>query len=104
MDEKQLRLALENASDEAKSVVGYYPVRFLLMLQEKGAIRTAEELIMRPQVTEGLTRLVIEGRIDLSVEAVVIEGPFHRLFSDEVISMARDRLDELKYDYTEWPG
>lgn len=102
MLEEQLYDALVESCRVAKEVVGYDASRFRLMLQEKGAKQAAEELILRPQITDGLTRLCMEGRLDLSVEAIVIEGPYKQLFSEDVLSMARKSLNDLNYQYTEW--
>ena len=51
--------------------IGYTPTRFLSMLHEKGAVRTARQLINASQPSDGYTRLWELGRLDLSVEAAV---------------------------------
>ena len=51
--------------------IGYTPSIFLRMLNEKGALQTARQLINASQPSDGYTRLWELRRLDLSVEAVV---------------------------------
>jgi 5-methylcytosine-specific restriction protein A len=93
--EQQLYKALILAYEEAKNKYKYNPVRFLQMLNEKGAVRTTTELVQHPDISGGLTRLWEEGRLDLSIEAIIQQKPWRALFSDTVLQTARDKLASL---------
>ena len=73
----------------------YYPTRFLQMVDDYGGVEAARRLIGR--MTDGFTRLYCEGRLDLSVEAVVIQPQWQPLFSEEEIAQARQRLEDVGY-------
>jgi len=83
------------AKDEAK-----YPANvFLKMLTDRGGLDTAKYLINAPKESDGYTALYERGRLDLTVEAVVVENKkWHVLFVPEEIEKARKRL--IRYGYT----
>jgi hypothetical protein len=71
---------------------------FFNMLNDRGGVATAEYLINSDTPSDGYTRLYELGRLDLTVEAVVVEEPkWHRLFSQDELAKARRRL--LDYGY-----
>lgn len=100
--EQQLEDALLEATKEAIEMVGYYPRNFLDMLTDKGAKQTAEELMTRPKITHGLTVLFEKNRLDLSVEAIVLENQYKELFTEEALTVARRSLTELRYKFVEF--
>ena len=67
------------------------------MLERGGPIKTAVDLVMAPTYHEGFTKLWELGRLDLTVEAIIIREPFNRIFSQEVIDIARIKLEKLGY-------
>ena len=73
--------------------MNYDPSNFSRMLEENGAINTVIQLVLDKKVSEGFTRLALEGRLDLSVEAVVLEKPWADLFDEDVHKAARNKLD-----------
>jgi hypothetical protein len=84
---------------EAKAI-GYVPVRFLQMVQERGGLETARYLLHEKNVSEGFTALWTRGRLDLTVEAVVLKDRWSSLFTPEELKIARERLQALGYDPT----
>ena len=87
---------------EAKDI-GYTPSIFLRMLNEKGALQTARQLIHAPQPSDGYTRLWELRRLDLSVEAVVHDNAkWHCLFTQDELDRCKKRLTD--YDYFETGG
>jgi hypothetical protein len=46
------------------------------------------------QPSEGFTQLYLKGRLDLTVESLVLEEKFRELFTDELLEHARSRLRE----------
>ncbi len=75
-----------------REVPGYRPTAFLAMLNELGGVETARRL--NADVTDGFTRLWEEGRLDLAVEAAMIQVPSRRLFTRAELVAAQDRLDD----------
>jgi len=58
----------------ADAEIGYRPTVFLDMLHKRGGVSTAKQLINACKPSDGYTRLYEENRLDLTVEAVVIEN------------------------------
>jgi hypothetical protein len=54
-----------------------------------------------PKVSDGFTALWERGRLDLSVESVILKADFSDLFTEDERDLARSRLQE--YDYTPPP-
>jgi hypothetical protein len=96
--EQQFNLAMfeiyRRAKDEAK-----YPAKiFLGMISDRGGLDTARYLINQPQPSDGYTHLYERGRIDLTVEAMIVESSkWHPLFTSYEIEKARRRLKEYGY-------
>lgn len=89
---------MESIYIRAKDEAGYTASVFHRMLTEKGGLATAKQLINDPTVSQGYTSLWERGRLDLSVEAVIIDNPkWHSLFTDEELARARKRLREYRY-------
>ncbi len=83
----------------ADAEIGYRPTIFLDMLHKRGGVATAKQLINASKPSDGYTRLYEENRLDLTVEAVVIENPaWHMLFTSEELTRARRRLKDYRYE------
>ncbi|MFF5218787.1 caspase domain-containing protein [Micromonospora sp. NPDC000442] len=82
---------------KAKKEAGYNAAYFLQMVQEVGGLEAARRLIRAGSVSSGFTALWEKGRLDLSVEAVVLQDRFAGLFTDEELDIARNRLAEYGY-------
>jgi hypothetical protein len=67
------------------------------MLSDYGGLGTAQRLLASTQTSTGFTALYEHGRLDLTVEALVVKPEFAGLFTDEEIDIARQRLDQLGY-------
>lgn len=82
----------------AKSEAGYNATIFLRMLSDSGGLATAKYLINSSKPSEGYTHLYDRGRLDLTVEAMVIENAkWHDLFSIDELTKARLRLKQYGY-------
>ncbi len=82
---------------EAKKI-GYNPTRFLQMIDEYGGLGAAKRLLSTEEfVQDGVVTLWKLGRLDLSVEAVVLKEKYSELFSEHERQVARKRLKELGY-------
>ena len=66
------------------------------MLTEHGGVETARRLL--PQMSDGFTELWKRNRLDLTVEALVVQLKWDELFSDEERQIALSRLRACKKD------
>ena len=76
--EKRFHQQMLRIYEEAKGF-GYYPTYFLRMVEVKGGVSAAKELLHGSQLSDGFVRLWEEGRLDLSVEALCHPGPLEGL-------------------------
>jgi hypothetical protein len=82
----------------AKSEAGYNATIFLQMLTERGGLDTAKYLINSPKVSDGYTALHLRDRLDLTVEAMVVEqAKWHELFTSAELAKTRERLEKYRY-------
>ena len=82
--------------EEAKEF-NYYPTYFLQMVNEVGGVAAAKRLLEGEHISDGLTRLWQECRLDISMEALILQEPWRSLFTDEELEKARQRLKDLDY-------
>jgi hypothetical protein len=85
--------------ERAKSEVDYTAAFFLGMLSELGPLDTARKLLHAPAVSDGFANLWERGRLDLTVEALVLRPEFSPLFTDEELTRARARLEQFGYRF-----
>jgi hypothetical protein len=89
--------AMKNIYVRAKNEAGYNAAFFLNMLSSLGGLGTARRLLAVSEVSSGFTALYERGRLDLTVEALVVQPQFAGLFSDHELEIARQRLRDLGY-------
>ena len=95
--EKQFDEAMMNVYRDAKSHCGYKAERFHQMLFDRGGLGTARYLLAAPQVSDSFAKLWKFGRLDLTVECVVLRPKFHELFTGEELKRARKRLRDYGF-------
>jgi hypothetical protein len=77
---------------------GYNATIFLRMLSDKGGLATARYLINSANPSDGYTHLYDRGRLDLTVEAMIVETTkWHDLFTADELAKARLRLQQYGY-------
>jgi len=82
--------ARDEADDTAKIFFG--------TLCDKKGVLTAWQLMNAPRPSDGYTALWRRGRLDLTVEALIIDDPtWHSLFTPSELDKARRRLAEYGY-------
>jgi hypothetical protein len=103
--ERDFAEAMRNIYVRAKAEAGYNATYFLQMLAEAGPLETARKLVMTPHPSHGFTALWERRRLDLTVEAHVLEPHFTLLFTDIERDAARSRLAAYGYapDRTDEP-
>ena len=100
--EAQFHEAMLGIYDEA-STFGYHPTYFLQMVHEHGGVQAAKILLSGDTPSEGFVRLWKEGRLDISVEALVLRERWRGLFTADYLHEAYRRLDGSDYDPGEPP-
>lgn len=82
----------------AKKECGYNATRFLQMLAAQEGLSVAKSLIHINQPTDGFSTLWELGRLDLTVEALILQPKYQELFSEEERRIGADRLKEYGYE------
>ena len=77
--------------------IGYNANRFIGMLSEHGGLETARMLLNASTVSDGYAALWERGRIDLTVEAVILEPQWTGLFTPQERRIAITRLRDFQY-------
>ena len=80
-----------------KAVRPHNAIRFLQMVTQQGGVGAAKALLNASNVSDGFTELYMRGRLDLTVEAVVLREPWRRLFTPDELAIAKTRLDAVGY-------
>lgn len=78
---------------------GYKPSLFLdMVISDDDIVAVTRKLIYKSGGTSGFETLYENKRLDLSVERIILEWRFRRLFSKEDLCTAYDRLAEYNYE------
>jgi hypothetical protein len=96
--EKRFDFAMMDIYRRAKSEAGYNATRFFQMLTEHRGLETARILLHAGTVSDEYTALWERGRLDLTVEALILDhSEYTPLFTPEERAIARRRLQDYKY-------
>ena len=99
--EKEFHIKMVKIYKDAAKL-GYRANRFLNMVYELGGVETAKKLLSTEEyIQEGIIKLWELGRLDLSVEALVLRPRYKALFTDQELKTAEKRLKELGYKNSE---
>lgn len=96
MDEQRFKAVLLEGVRECRSF-GYHPTLFVQMIHERGPFEAVRALLRPGPPSEGFTKLVLAGRLDLCAEAIALHPDWRGAFTDDELAVARARLDELQY-------
>ena len=96
--QQEFHSAMFDVYRRAKQECGYNATRYLQMLDEHGGEETAHLLLGAKGVSEGYVALWECGRLDLTVEAVVLDPRWRDLFTEAELETARRRLREYGFD------
>lgn len=77
--------------------LGYKPTEFMRMVHERGGIETVRALLNKATPSPGFDRLWELKRLDLTVEAHILQPQWRGLFTPAERQRARDRLAEYHY-------
>lgn len=79
--------------------LGYRPTQFKQMLNGQGSGATIRQLLAKGKPSEGFTRLWELGRLDLTVEALVVETKWRTLIDPILVQHAERLLTQSRYDF-----
>ena len=96
--EEQFDAAMMSIYLTALRECGYNATRYLQMLHEHRGLGTARRLLHSSTVSEGYVKLWEFGRLDLTVEALVLRPEWAALFSDEERAIASQRLQDYGFE------
>jgi len=93
-----IELLLNQITEDAAQSrqIGCDPNGFMALVQEHGPVEACKLVIVDPKLGQNLLRLKQAGRLDLTVEALVLRDRFKRLFDEDVLVKARKRLVDWK--------
>lgn len=89
--------AMRDVYQRARDEAGYKATYFLGMLADLGPLETARKLLNAPAVSDGFAELWERGRLDLTVEALVVGERFAPLFTEAERTRARTRLEQFGF-------
>jgi hypothetical protein len=58
-----------------------------------GGVAAAKALLRTPYLPDGFAELWKRGRLDLTMEYMLVQSPWNSLFTEEELKVARGRLD-----------
>ena len=93
MEQKFIAAWAENREKAARMGVRMRPV------DEADALKTAHRALSGNRTSDGFNILADKGRLDLSLEALVVDKRFTSLFSDEEANNALMRLLDAGYRF-----
>lgn len=73
---------------------GYKAAKFLEMVTMQGGLAAAKTLLHTDYLPYGFAELWERGRLDLTMEYMLIQPPWNSLFTEEELAVARKRLDD----------
>jgi hypothetical protein len=95
--EKQFHQAMVQGYQQTKRETGYNATMYIQMISKSGGLATARQLIHAASVSSGFTTLWEKKRLDLAVEAFVLQERWNPLFTDDERQIARDRLAQYGF-------
>jgi hypothetical protein len=98
--EDQFHQDMVGIYETAKRELRYNASYFIQRVAEYGGLKTAQKLLAAREPSSGFTVLWEHGRLDLSVEALVLRDEYALLFSDEERKIALERLNEYGYQFS----
>ena len=96
--ERRFHKAMVNVYQTAKAELGYSPTRFIQMVSEQGGLQAARSLLASSSVSDGFLTLWEHRRLDLTVEAHVLNRESSELFSPDELEVARNRLSQYGWE------
>ena len=94
--EQAFTVAMRATYDQAVKQ-DYIPTRFMQMLDQYGGVGTAQRLLAKHDIQEGIMRLWELKQLDSSMETIVLKERFASLFTEKERAEAHRRLAKRDY-------
>ncbi|HWF18236.1 MAG TPA: EVE domain-containing protein [Verrucomicrobiae bacterium] len=101
--ERGFHKAMLSIYEKSRDQIGYRPSRFLAKVRRDGGLSSAKYWLKRPVVSKGFERLRTAGKLNLSVEALVLKPEYKKLFTDAEREIALQRLKDHGWHQEEEP-
>lgn len=95
--EKKLQEEVIKKCKIAEEECGCKMTRLLNTIEKFGIVRTAQEIIRKRRTSDCFNILVEAGRLELSMEAILVQGKYAELFTDEEVNSCYELLCENGY-------
>lgn len=95
--EKQFTEELIKKCEQSKGVNGYNPTRMMETIHKFGGVKTAKEILRKGRVSDGFDKLREAQKLELTMEATVIDRKYGELFEDEEVNSCYELLCEYGY-------
>lgn len=95
--ELQFHKEMVSIYQTARDECGYNATRFLNMVANDGGLHTAHVLLATDEPSDGFEKLWECGRLDLTVENLVLNPMYRELFSESELEVAKQRLSALGF-------
>jgi hypothetical protein len=92
---REFDAAMLQVYERAWSETRYRATRFLQILNEYRGVETVNRLL--PTMSEGFAELWRRNRLDLTMEALIIQGKWRSLFTPAQLESAEQRLRDCGY-------
>ncbi len=95
LDARFVHDMLETVYRTAGRETGYWASYFLRAVRRHGGVAAAKRMLATKGLSNGLITLREKGRLDLTMETLVLKPEYATLFTDEERAIAARRLDEV---------
>lgn len=95
--QEQFQATLLATCQQALNEVGCPMTRLMQTITKRGGVATVQEILRRGRLSDGFDTLEKAGRLELSLEAVVIKKEFGQLFTDDEVNACYAALLEGGY-------
>jgi hypothetical protein len=100
----ELTNLLLSKAAEAKRDVRFPGTHFVGMLNADGGYKTVQTLLRKKDPSPGFVDLWELGRVDLTVEAIIVQSKWRHYFDKALIDIAEKRLKDIGYAFTPFPA
>lgn len=97
LDDEAFTEFLRGKAAEAEYAAKYRPNDLIMMLGSLGGYGTAVSLLSKTQISDGFIKLWEVGRLDLTIEALVLGSDWCQCFDSNLLKLAKERLDRSGY-------
>lgn len=95
--EKKLQQEVIKNCELAEKEYGCKMTKFLQTIERFGIVKTAQEILRKGRTSDCFNKLAEVGRLDLTMEAVIVKGEYAELFTDEQVNDCYELLCEKGY-------